>query len=198
MNKKYDVAVIFGGSLGPQKILQDFVKKRGEKGIELHKQGEISNLIMSGASSFFVKKNLKTHEAEAMSEYAVSRGIKKENIFLEEKSRDTIGNIYFSGKIIKKNKWKRIVCVTSCFHFKRAEYLFSKVMGNKYEIKLIVTDDCKPNQDMLKREIKLLKIMKRIFCFVPSGWGFVFGLFLVLEYNIIPLFADYLKKYLSS
>lgn len=190
MRNNYEAAVIFGGVLQSDGSLPLLIKQRVDRGIELYRAGEIGVLIMSGFCFVGIKK-VNIFEAEAMQEYAISQGVKKKDIILEKESRDTIGNIYFSEKIIKRNNWKRIVFITSCFHKKRVEYLLKKILNNKYEIKLIISEDCKVASDMYKREENLVRVTKKLFCIIPSGCKLFFGVLLAIEYSIIPLLSGF-------
>lgn len=58
-------------------------------------------------------------EAEAMSQYLISKGIQKERIIKEDQSTNTYENIKFSKKYIEEEK-DHIVIVTNGFHVFRA------------------------------------------------------------------------------
>jgi uncharacterized SAM-binding protein YcdF (DUF218 family) len=50
---------------------------------------------------------------------------------LENRSLDTVGNAYFSARILEKLDYGRVVIVTSPFHIPRSKYLFSFILGRR-------------------------------------------------------------------
>jgi hypothetical protein len=74
-------------------------------------------------------------EAAAMAEYAVSLGLPRRALILEEESRDTIGNAYFVlRRFLEPNDWMSIRVVTSDFHIQRTAWVFQKVLGLGYDV----------------------------------------------------------------
>ncbi len=53
-------------------------------------------------------------------------GVKKSGIIVEDRSFDTAQNALYTAMICKKNKFKRIILVTSAYHMQRAMFLFKK------------------------------------------------------------------------
>jgi len=89
------------------------------EGIHLHRQIPGSKLIFSGGND---KYELKTN-AELMKEMALSLGVKKEDIILEDSSKNT----YEEAKIIKDMVGKeKFILVTSAVHMPRSMALFKK------------------------------------------------------------------------
>lgn len=120
------IVVVLGEALTsnkPGKIL----KQRVEAAIKIPAE----KYIMSGAYCFTTKKIPPKTEAQAMKEYALSLGINKNKIIKEEKSKDTIGNAYFTKQIIKNNTF---LVITSDFHKERVEYIFEKVFKRKIKV----------------------------------------------------------------
>lgn len=63
-------------------------------------------------------------EAECMRRYLVDRGVNKERIFSEDKSKDTYQNINFSKKILEENSLgDEVVIITDSFHQFRASLI---------------------------------------------------------------------------
>lgn len=140
------LAVIgFGGFIGigyylspqqaPQKVDAIVVVSGGQttsraaKGIELFKQGYASNIVFSGAALDDGPSN-----ALAMREQAVSQGITKENIYIDEISQNTYENALNSKKILEGLKAKKVILVTSPYHQRRANQTFRAVLGSEYEV----------------------------------------------------------------
>ena len=70
-----------------------------------------------------------------MAAYAESRGLPRSALHLEEESRDTVGNAYFTMKRwLEPNEWTSIRVVTSDFHIPRTAWVFQKVLGLGYDL----------------------------------------------------------------
>ena len=74
-----------------------------------------------------------------MKEYLVGVWIPESAILLEDKSKDTIGNAYFTKEMLMQYErvLKSISVVTSRFHVPRTQYVFNKIFGEKYNITFI-------------------------------------------------------------
>lgn len=129
--QKFDAIIVLGGGIRRSGKLTTASKLRVRKALKLHKEGLAKNIIFCGGETKAVRS-----EATAMKEYALKKNKKLKGIFLESRSKDTIGNAYFAKRLIlKPNKWKKIIVVTAGFHIKRAKYIFRKVLGRGYEVK---------------------------------------------------------------
>lgn len=113
-------------------------RPRSKKLLECIRSDILNNIkykiIVSGYSSF----NLNAVESESsrLAKYLIGENISKENIILEEKSMDTLGNLVFSYKIIQElisqnNQEKiEIILITEGFHMQRSKKLFLKIFEN--------------------------------------------------------------------
>lgn len=75
--------------------------------------------------------------AEDLADYLIKKGISKERIILEKKSKNTREQAVEVIKIAKERKWQRVILVASYFHQPRAYLTFLKAMeesGFKIEI----------------------------------------------------------------
>ena len=126
--KKYrdseHIIVILGYALAEDGTMQNTLYKRLEKGLELHKIYPNSKIIVSGA----VPKEGYT-EAGLMKEWLVKKGVPAQNILVEDRAKDTIGNAFFSVDIIKaqKNKAKYGTIISSASHMRRALNVFTEM-----------------------------------------------------------------------
>lgn len=74
-------------------------------------------------------------EAEAMARAAVAMGVPREAILVEDESRDTIGNVYFtSRRHLEPNGWTSVRVVTSDYHVPRTSWIFQKVLGDTVDV----------------------------------------------------------------
>lgn len=133
-NKKY--LIVLGAGLRKDGSVTPLLKGRIDKAIKFYKKQEEKTgispiLLMSGGQG----KDEKISEALAMKNYALLKGIPKENIVLENQSKNTRENISFSYKIIKEKEEKikdyEILFVTCNYHVFR-----TAIIGKQLDLKI--------------------------------------------------------------
>ena len=130
MKSRYNAILVLG--IDTKKRL---FKSRVDKAVKLYKLGVASRIIFSGKYWGGLKKTPENTEARLMLEYAQSKGVSPHKVLIEEKSLNTIGNLYFTKKYIcKPKKIHRILIVTGSGHIPKARYLARKIFGRKYKI----------------------------------------------------------------
>lgn len=120
--KPADVIVILGGE----------ETERVEYGVKLFRDGwaRKDKIILAGGPLVW-----KYTWASLMKEHAMSLGVPKDAILLEDKSKSTEEDAIFTKEILNRYKYRSCILVTSPYHSRRAKKIFGKIMGN--EIKLI-------------------------------------------------------------
>ena len=121
------IIILGGGSKG--KNLDKETKNRVKEGVNIYKNKISNKILMTGG-----KINNEFSEASLMGNYAIKLGVKNKDILLEEQSPDTFGNAIYSKQIIEKNKFKRLLIVTSDYHLERSLFIFHHVFGQSYTI----------------------------------------------------------------
>lgn len=130
-----DALVVLGRGVDPNGSLPRLAKQRVERAAQLFAWKTAPCIIFSGRCSLMRDAIPAITEAKAMSDYAVSLGIRREVLLLEEQSRDTVGNAYFTLRnFLEPNDWTSIRVVTSDFHIQRAAWVFEKVLGLGYDV----------------------------------------------------------------
>lgn len=119
--------ICLGYSFGNEKRLKN-LKLRTEKSVELYKEGRGSKIIFTGGFS----SPIDLSEAEQMSEIARALGAPHEDIILEEKATTTVSNAICTKKILEDQGFESAIIVTSPTHFRRAKYVFSKIIPDKH------------------------------------------------------------------
>jgi uncharacterized SAM-binding protein YcdF (DUF218 family) len=119
--KPADVIVILGGEEG----------ERVEYGVKLFKEGwaRKDRIILAGGPLVW-----KYTWASLMKEQAISLGVPKKAILLEDKSRTTEEDARFTKEIFKKYGYKSCILVTSPYHSRRATKIFRKVIGDEVTV----------------------------------------------------------------
>jgi len=145
--------------------LSDLCNQRLERAYKLY-SGKKVPIILSGGYSLKSKKGVGSSEAKIMKKTAINLGVNKKDILLEEESRDTQSNAYFTKQIVKQNNWSNILVVTSDFHLMKTRFFFNFVYGPKFKISYIgvKTNLSKEEQEEIKEKEKRSKnIMVNIY-----------------------------------
>ena len=130
-----DALVVLGRGVDADGSLPRLAKQRVERAGELYAWDVAPRIIFSGKCSLMTEEIPSQTEAVAMLDYAVSLGLPREVLLMEEESRDTIGNAYFVlRRYLEPNEWNSIRVVTSDFHIQRASWVFQKVLGVGYDV----------------------------------------------------------------
>lgn len=133
-----DAIIILGCGVRKDGSLTVITQTRVDRGVELFKKGVAPKIVMTGHKDYWSRYTPAKTEARAMMDYAVSLGVSKRSILLEEKARTTLGNAYFTKKdVLEPRGWKNLAVVTSDFHVPRSDYIFRKVLGRAYTFKMV-------------------------------------------------------------
>lgn len=110
-------------------------KARVLRAVEWYKNGVASKIIFSGRWWGGLKKKPENTEARLMMQYALSLGVPRKDILLEERSLNTGGNFYFTKKLIlRPKKFTRLRVILQESNMEKAKYLAEKVLGGAYNI----------------------------------------------------------------
>jgi uncharacterized SAM-binding protein YcdF (DUF218 family) len=127
------IVIVLGQELSNSEI-HDELQGRLEVGINLFNQKDIEYIILCGGNTDIQAEKA---ESEAMKEFVSNKGIDPENILIEKYSKGTIGNAYFTRRLLCKKdleNFSDIFVITSCYHTDRVEYIFSQVYGEEFKI----------------------------------------------------------------
>jgi len=171
-----DAIIILGSGINQDGSLPDNLKLRVSKGVQLYTQGLAKNIVMSGNYSFWLDDSREIpfrSEASAMREYALMLGVLETDIFIEEKSKDTLGNAFFTKiDYLEKNDWKQVMVVTSDFHLKRTKFVFDHVLGPQYAIEyypVLLDLSADEKREKEARETNTTNILRALMRDIPSG-----------------------------
>jgi len=114
MLEKADVIVAISGGETHQRVAE---------AVSLFKSDWAPLLIMSGAA-----KDEGPSNAAAMKQIAISLGVPKNKILIEESATSTLDNAKFVRDIIVEKKITKIILVTSPYHQRRASLAFAKAL----------------------------------------------------------------------
>lgn len=92
-----------------------------------------------------------------MADLIVELGIDRERIFLEDESRDTIGNaVHVADRYLGTISARRIFLVTSPFHLERSVETFRLVLGPAWEITGVASAPAPDDGQRAKQEPRFL------------------------------------------
>ena len=129
LKKMVKIVIILGYRLDYPAISPE-LQGRMNVGIKLFQDINADFLVLSGGRS---NTAISVDECKVMKMYCVKKGIDPLRIIEECDSLDTIGNAFFTRKIIEKIQGiTEIYCISSCYHMDRVKYIFSKCYGPRY------------------------------------------------------------------
>ena len=112
--EKTDAILILGHRLNPDDTPSNQLKSRIDTAVALWKETGAPVIMPCGG----ITRDRKRSEAEVMREMLVARGVPKEIIHLEDKSRTTTENIVNAVKLLEKGA--RVALVTSEYHLEHS------------------------------------------------------------------------------
>ena len=139
-------------------------------GVKLFKEGwaRKDRIILSGGVATW-----KYTWASLMQEQALSLGVPRNAILLEEKSASTKENAVYTREIMKRHRYTSLILVTAAYHSKRAEKTFKKIMGNEVSVLVAPAEESKFRfEDWWKRERDRKAVLIEFFKFC---WFWIFG-----------------------
>jgi len=128
-----EIIVVLGGGMLPDGRPAPATLARAAAASALAREHPDAAIICSGSHGVGTKPRLS--EAASMAELIVANGIARERIFLEDQSRDTIGNaVYVAERYLGAVAPRRLYVVTSPFHLERSVETFRLVLGAAWRI----------------------------------------------------------------
>ncbi len=114
--------VVLGYALAEDGTMQEALIGRLEQTLKLAKLNPESKVIVSGG----VPKQGQT-ESGLMKEWLVSNGIPSEQVLIEDRAKDTVGNGVYSMLILQELKPKYVTVISSASHMRRALNVFETI-----------------------------------------------------------------------
>jgi uncharacterized SAM-binding protein YcdF (DUF218 family) len=135
ITEPFDVGIILTGGMILNKestqteIFSDKNADRFIQPLRLYRAGKLKKILISGGiTDLKIISEDVTNETLKVAQLLEELGVKKEDILLETKARNTRENALYSIEIIKKNPQlgNRYALFTSAFHLRRAKECFEK------------------------------------------------------------------------
>lgn len=103
-----------------------FLQARLNDSIRLYKEGYGKYIIVSGGKG----TGEDITEASAMKVFLLGKGIDKNKIIMEDKSKNTMENLSFSKNVMESKGFKTGVVVSNKYHLKRVSLMSKKLKMN--------------------------------------------------------------------
>ena len=170
-----DLIIVLAGGLNEKGEVHEWVRRRLERTVDLYERHQVPILCCGGGTyhkpPFLNSGNFVVHESTECVNFLVQAGIKKEMIYREWSSYDTIANAFFSltTHVWCNPKFQKIAIITSEFHMDRTKEIFNWIYSlekKNYLLKYYPVTDFGLDRDMIVsrklREEKSLENVKRL------------------------------------
>lgn len=159
---------MLGGGVLPDGTPTPATAARAATAAELARAHPEAAVICSGSHG--VGRKPRRSEATAMAELIVTAGIDRERIFLEDESRDTIGNaVYVGERYLGAVSPRRLYIVTSPFHVERSVETFRLVLGSAWPIEGVASASAADDAERAKHESRFLMQTREFLAGIPPG-----------------------------
>ncbi|TMC69512.1 MAG: YdcF family protein [Chloroflexi bacterium] len=97
-------------------------------------------------------------EAAVIVDLIAASGISRDRLFLEDRSRDTIGNaVEVASRYLSRIEPRPIYLVTSPFHLERALVVFRNVLGFAWQVQAVAAEDTDDDRKRANSETTFLQ-----------------------------------------
>ncbi|MDP9281824.1 MAG: YdcF family protein [Chloroflexota bacterium] len=146
-----EVIVVLGGGVLPDGSPAPATLARGRAAADLARAHPDTAIICSGSHG--VGRKPRRSEAAAMAEVIAAEGIERGRIFLEDQSRDTIGNaVFVAERYLSAIPPRHVYVVTSPFHLERSVETFRLVLGPAWDIEGVASAPAPDDAERAKHE----------------------------------------------
>ncbi len=119
--KSADAIVVFAGGAGESGRPGQGHEERVQYAVQLYKEGFAPKIIFSSGYTLIYKEPI------LMEALAISQGVPKNAIILEEESISTYDNVRLVKNILDKEKWSEVLLISSPYHMRRVSMVMKKV-----------------------------------------------------------------------
>jgi len=151
-----EIIIVLGGGMLPDGTPAPATLARGRAAADLARAHPDAAIICSGSHG--VGRKPRRSEAASMAELIAAEGIERGRIFLEDQSRDTIGNaVFVAERYLNAIPARYVYVVTSPFHLERSVETFRLVLGQAWEIEGVASAPAPDDAERAKHERRFLE-----------------------------------------
>jgi len=163
-----EIIVVLGGGMLPDGTPAPATLARAEAAADLARAHEDAAIICSGSHG--VGRKPRRSEAASMADLIAERGIDRERIFLEDDSRDTIGNaVHVADRYLAALPARRLFLVTSPFHLERSVETFRLVLPPGWAIDGVASAPAPDDGERAKHEPRFLMQTRAFLAGIAPG-----------------------------
>jgi uncharacterized SAM-binding protein YcdF (DUF218 family) len=163
-----EIIVVLGGGMMADGSPAPATLARGVAAAELAREHPEAAIICSGSHG--VGRKPRRSEAASMAEIIVANGTTRERIFLEDQSRDTIGNaVYVAERYLSAVAPRPLYVVTSPFHLERSVETFRLVLGPTWRIEGVASAPAPDDGERAKHEARFLMQTRAFLAGIAPG-----------------------------
>jgi uncharacterized SAM-binding protein YcdF (DUF218 family) len=163
-----EIIVVLGGGVLPDGTPAPATAARAAAASDLARAHPAAAIICSGSHG--VGRRPRRSEAASMADLIAAAGVDRERIFLEDQSRDTIGNaIYVAERYLGAIPPRHIYVVTSPFHLERSIETFRLVLGPKWGIDGVASAPARDDAERAKHEPRFLMQTRAFLAGIAPG-----------------------------
>jgi hypothetical protein len=147
-----EIVVVLGGG-APDGTPAPATVRRAEKAAEVAREWPDAALILSGERAGWEPGRIGASEAELMAELLVAAGVSRRRIFVEDESRDTVGNaVLVAVRYLRDLAPRPLIVLTSPFHLDRSLTIFRAILGPRWAISGIASAPSEGDDERTRAE----------------------------------------------
>ncbi|MGH2489893.1 MAG: YdcF family protein [Candidatus Limnocylindria bacterium] len=163
-----EIIVVLGGGVLPDGAPAPATLARATTAADVARAHPEAAIICSGSHG--VGRKPRRSEAESMADLIAAAGVDRERIFLEDESRDTIGNaIHVAERYLGALQPRRLYIVTSPFHLERSVETFRLVLGPSWQVEGIASAPAADDAERAAHERRFLEQTRAFLAGIAPG-----------------------------
>ena len=168
LSEHREIIVVLGGGILADSTPAPSTLARAVKAAELARALPDAAIICSGSHG--VGRRPKKSEAASMADVLIADGVDPARIFLEDESRDTIGNaVHVAERYLASIAPRPIHVVTSPFHLARSVETFELVLGPAWPIDGTASPAVPDDPERARTEQRFLEQTRLFFADTTPG-----------------------------
>lgn len=169
MTQEFDAAIVLACGINEDGTLPEDPKESVEIAAQLYESNRVPLIIFSGSLSYKATFTPPITESEAMYEYAQAIGVPTKTMLIENDSKDTLGNAYFTklNYLMPRNLGRLAIIMGPNHSLERVQYIFDKVLGEDFATSFIEHNANRPGEP--EREQRSLVILRQWLDDIPNG-----------------------------
>lgn len=163
-----EIIVVLGGGMLPDGVPAPATLARGKAAADLARAHPKAAIICSGSHG--VGRKPRRSEAASMADLIAAEGIDRSRIFLEDESRDTIGNaVFVAERYLSAISPRQVYVVTSPFHLERSVETFRLVLGPAWGTLGVASAAAPDDADRAKHERRFMLQTREFLAGIAPG-----------------------------